>query len=74
MTDHSPPPNPAADWLLGEYDDTSPGYTRVYDEDTGEYVRPDYLQPMLELKTSTGPGTAMRVIAADYLDPDRWWL
>jgi hypothetical protein len=71
MTDHSPPPNPVADWLPGEYDDTDLGYTRVYDDQAGEYVRPDYLQPMFELKTGTGPGTAMRVIAEDYLDPDR---
>jgi hypothetical protein len=66
--------SPAADWLVAQFDATDPGYTHVYDEDAGEYLRPDYIHPMLELKSDAEPGTAMRVTRADYADSLRWWL
>jgi hypothetical protein len=69
-----PVSNPASDWLLARFDDTDPGYIQVYDEDADEYLRPDYLQPMFELKSDIELGTAMRVIRADYDDRHRWWL
>lgn len=74
MTDHSSPPDPAADWLLAAYDNTEPWYTEAYDEDADEDPPSEYLHPMFELKSDMELGTAMRVIAEDYLNPDRRWL
>ena len=67
--------NPAADWLLAEYDTTGP-----YDPSDPDTAGDDeaaveiYVQPMFGLKSVMESGEPMRVTRADYYDYRRWWL
>ena len=35
---------------------------------------PAVIKPMIQLRSIMDPGTPMTVTAADYADPERWWL
>jgi len=67
-------PNPAADWLLAEYDDTDNPFADLCDDNSAALWRGVYVQPMLKFKSMSAPCKPMRVTQADYADPRRWWL
>lgn len=67
-------PNPAADWLLAEFDDNDLNYIEVYNPDADEVAGPACVQPMFTLKTDMEPGTGMCITQDDYADHDRWWF
>jgi hypothetical protein len=71
---HATTPNPAAEWLLADFDATAADHFEVYDEDADELIRPAGIQPMFMFKTDMEPGAEMRVTQNDYADRDRWWL
>jgi hypothetical protein len=61
--------DPAAAWLIAEYDATGA-------DDIGEFINGHRVtvQPMIALKSDTDAGEPMSVTGTDYWDPDRWWL
>jgi hypothetical protein len=73
MTEQSAPANPAADWLLAEYDDIANPF-RDLDHARAVLWRGVYVQPIFTLKSVMDAGKQMRVAARDYADPGRWWL
>ena len=70
----APAPNPAAQWLLAEYDATDNIFENFEDDVSGLYWQGLYVQPLFRLKSDMEPGAEMRVTANDYRDPGRWWL
>ncbi len=73
-TDHTIALDPAAAWLIAEYDATDPADLAIYDEATDDYQRPAHMQPMFQLKSDMEPCAGMHVTGSDYRDPGRWWL
>jgi hypothetical protein len=71
MTEQMAPPNPAADWLLAEYDDTDNPFENLPGDNSGTLWRGVYVQPIFTLKSVLDAGKEMRISARDYADPGR---
>ena len=69
-----PEPNPAADWLLAEYDDTDNPFADLCDDHSAAFWRGVYVQPIFTLKSALDAGKQMRISARDYADPARRFL
>jgi hypothetical protein len=66
--------DPAAGWLLGEYDDTDNPFENLGGDNSGTLWRGVYVQPIFTLKSVLDAGKQMRISARDYADPGRWFL
>jgi hypothetical protein len=69
--------SPAAEWLEVDFDKTMKRFRRDFGgtaPNSSTWHGPSYLRPMIQLRSLLDGGTAMRVSAADYADPERWWL
>lgn len=69
-----PDPNPAADWLIAEFDAASFEDIFSQPEHSAEDEWPVHPWPMLSFKSVMEPGEPMHVSRADYYDRQRWWL
>jgi hypothetical protein len=71
-----PARNPAADWLLAEYDAADNPFRkpRPLRGQSPVQWRGVFVQPMFTLRNPVKSGQQMRVTTADYADPGRWWL
>jgi hypothetical protein len=69
-----PDRDPAAGWLLAEYDDTDNPFENLGDGNSGTLWRGVYVQPIFTLKSVLDAGKQMRISARDYADPARWFL
>ena len=68
--------NPAADWLLAEYDATDNPFQAAKRGHRQSPVpwRGVFVQPMFTLRNPVKSGQQMHITKSDYADPGRWWL
>jgi hypothetical protein len=68
---------PALDWLNTRFDQITQRYAGDFRHAAGHRQKwhgPEHVRPMVELLSVMDAGPPMRVIPADYDDPDRWPL
>jgi hypothetical protein len=67
---------PALQWLDAEFSKITKRFARDFraGPSSKSWHGPSYIRPMIQLRSVMDGGTAMRVCADDYGDPDRWWL
>ena len=68
--------NPAADWLLAQFDATDNPFQagkRGHRQSPVPW-RGVFVQPMFTLRNPVKSGQQMHTAKSDYADPGRWWL
>jgi hypothetical protein len=67
---------PALQWLDAHFEQIAELHTGDFRYAPGhrKWRGPEHVRPMIELLSVMDAGPAMRVIPADYDDPERWWL
>ena len=67
---------PALDWLDAHFERATERHAGDYRYAPGhrKWHGPEHVRPMIELLSVMDAGPSMRVIPADYHDPERWWL
>lgn len=68
--------NPAADWLLAQFDATDNpfGSRKAGQRQSPVAWRGVFVQPVFTLRNPAKSGQPMHVNQDDYTDPGRWWL
>jgi hypothetical protein len=68
--------SPAPDWLDARFEQVAQRHAGDFRYAPGhrKWHGPSHVRPMIELLSVMDAGTSMRVIPADYDDPDRWPL